>query len=163
MANTLNFEAGNGNWWRPCNYERKLLIGPEHTLHWIHWRISCSCVGKYGWKTVESKCNVVWFFDSVLWRELVVSLPKPHMVHLKSITTLLLLSPLQGVCGNHALLNVLSNYIELELFISKTEVGTQCEKAPNFKAVLVRWKGVTHLILRKSPAYDVTQKSVIPL
>ena len=87
---------------------------------------------------MESTANVVWFFDSVLWRELVVSLPKPHMVHLKSITTLLLLSPLQGVCCNHALMNVLSNYIELELFISKTEVGTQCEKAPNFKAVLVR-------------------------
>ena len=75
MANrTLNFEAGNGNWWGPRNHERKLLIGPEHTLHWIHWRISCSCVGKYGWKTVESRCNLVWFFDSVLWRELVVSL-----------------------------------------------------------------------------------------
>ena len=54
MANTLNFEAGNGNWWRPCNYERKLLIGPEHTLHWIRRRISCSFVRKYGWKTVES-------------------------------------------------------------------------------------------------------------
>ena len=75
MANrTLNFETGNGNWWGPRNHERKLLIGPEHTLHWIHWRISCSCVGKYGWKTVESRCNLVWFFDSVLWRELVVSL-----------------------------------------------------------------------------------------
>ena len=53
MANrTLNFEAGNGNWWGPRNHERKLLIGPEHALHWIHWHISCSCVEKYGWKTV---------------------------------------------------------------------------------------------------------------
>ena len=56
--------------WGPRNHERKLLIGPEHALHWIHWRISCSCVGKYGWKTVESSCNLVWFFGSVLWREL---------------------------------------------------------------------------------------------
>ena len=56
--------------WGPRNHERKLLIGQEHALHWIHWRISCSCVGKYGWKTVESSCNLVWFFDSVLWREL---------------------------------------------------------------------------------------------
>ena len=71
---SLNFEAGNGNWWGPRNHERKLLIGPEHTLHWIHWRISCSCVRKYGWKTVESRCNLVWVFDSVFWRELVVSL-----------------------------------------------------------------------------------------
>ena len=58
------------NWWIPCNHERKLLIGPEHALHWIHWHTSCSCVGKYGWKTVESSCNLVWFFGSVLWREL---------------------------------------------------------------------------------------------
>ena len=27
-----NFEAGKGNWWRPCNHERKLLIGQENTL-----------------------------------------------------------------------------------------------------------------------------------
>ena len=55
MANkTLNFEAGNGKWWQPFNHERKLLIGPEHTLHWIHWRISCSFKRKYGWKTVDS-------------------------------------------------------------------------------------------------------------
>ena len=47
---TLNFRAGNGNWWRPCNHKRKLFIGPEHTLHWIHRRISCSFVGKYSWK-----------------------------------------------------------------------------------------------------------------
>ena len=38
MANRiLNFEAGNGNWWGPRNHERKLLIGPEHTLHLINW------------------------------------------------------------------------------------------------------------------------------
>ena len=77
MANrTLYFEAGNGNWWGPRSHERKLLIGPKHTLHWIHWRISCSCVGKYGWKTVESRCNLVCFSDSVLCRELVVYLKK---------------------------------------------------------------------------------------
>ena len=70
---TLNYEAGNGNWWRLCNHERMLLIGPEHTFHWIHWHIS-SCVGKCGWKTVESRWNLVCFFDSILWRELVVSL-----------------------------------------------------------------------------------------
>ena len=29
---TLNSEAGNGNWWQPCNHERKLLIGQEHTF-----------------------------------------------------------------------------------------------------------------------------------
>ena len=39
---TLNSEAGNGNWWRPCNNENKLLIGPEHTLHWLQWHTSCS-------------------------------------------------------------------------------------------------------------------------
>ena len=43
MANgTLNFGLGNGNWLRPCNHERKLLIGPEHTFHWLQWRTSCS-------------------------------------------------------------------------------------------------------------------------
>ena len=26
---TLSFRAGNGKWWRPCNYQRKVLIGPE--------------------------------------------------------------------------------------------------------------------------------------
>ena len=86
------------------------------------------------------KAHAMWFgfliayFGGNLW----CPCPNPTMVHLKSITTLLLLSPLQGVCGNLALLNVLSNYIELELFTGKIEVGTQCEKAPNFKAVLVR-------------------------
>ena len=24
---------GNGNWWRPCKHERKVLIGLEHTVH----------------------------------------------------------------------------------------------------------------------------------
>ena len=62
MANTLNFEAGNGNWWRPCNYERKLLIGPEHTPYWIHWHIYCSCVEKYVLKTVENRSNLVWIW-----------------------------------------------------------------------------------------------------
>ena len=53
MANrTLNFEAGNGNWWRRCNHKRKLLIGSEHTFHWIHWHTSCSLAGKIGWKAV---------------------------------------------------------------------------------------------------------------
>ena len=43
MANgALNFGSGNGNWLRPCNHERKLLIGPEHTFHWLQWRTSCS-------------------------------------------------------------------------------------------------------------------------
>ena len=63
----LHFEAGNGNLWGPRTHERKLLIGPEHTLHWIHWRISCSCVGKHGWKTVESRCNLVWFLGGSVW------------------------------------------------------------------------------------------------
>ena len=32
MANrTLNFEAGNGNWWRPCNCEKKFLIDWSRT------------------------------------------------------------------------------------------------------------------------------------
>ena len=52
-------ELWNGNWWRPCNYERKLLIGPEHTLHRIHKRTSCSLVGKYGWKAVRN--HAIWF------------------------------------------------------------------------------------------------------
>ena len=56
---TVNFGAGNGNWWRPCNYERKLLIGPEHTFHWIHKRTSSSLVGKYGWKAVGN--HAIWF------------------------------------------------------------------------------------------------------
>ena len=51
MANrTLNFEAGNGNWWRRCNHKRKVLIGSEHTFHWLHWHTSCSFSGKNGWK-----------------------------------------------------------------------------------------------------------------
>ena len=58
MANrTLNFEEGNGNWWRPFNHERELLIGPEH---WLHWHPSCSSVGKYGWKAVGN--HAIWFF-----------------------------------------------------------------------------------------------------
>ena len=57
-------EAGNGNWWQPCNHERKLLIGPEHTFHWLHWRTSCSLIGKYDYKAVESYA---------IWRELLVS------------------------------------------------------------------------------------------
>ena len=58
MANrTLSFEAGNGNWWGRCNHKRKLLIGSEHTFHWIHWHTSCSLVGKIGWKAVGNyKC-----------------------------------------------------------------------------------------------------------
>ena len=59
MARARNFGAGNGNWWRPCNYERKLLIGPEHSFHWLHKRTSCSLVGKYGWKAVGS--HAIWF------------------------------------------------------------------------------------------------------
>ena len=59
MANrSLNFEAANGNWWRPCNHERKL------SLDWIHWSnfllISRILLGKYGWKTVES--HAIGFF-----------------------------------------------------------------------------------------------------
>ena len=51
MANrTLNFEAGNGNWWRRCNHKRNVLIGSEHTFHWLHWHTSCSFSGKNGWK-----------------------------------------------------------------------------------------------------------------
>ena len=57
--NIINFEAGNGNWWRPCNHERKLLIGPEHNFHWLHWRTSCSLIGKYGWKGCGKICNLV--------------------------------------------------------------------------------------------------------
>ena len=63
MANrTLNLEAGNGNWWGPRNYERKLLIGPEHIFHWLNKRTSCSLVGKYGWKAVRN--HAIWF---VFW------------------------------------------------------------------------------------------------
>ena len=76
---TLSFEAGNGNWWGPRNHEKKLLIGPEHTLRWIHWHVSCSCVGKSRWKIVVSRWNLVWFFDSTVWRELVVSLDHPDL------------------------------------------------------------------------------------
>ena len=41
------------------------------------WRISCSFVGKYDWKTVES--YAIWFglFDNIIWRELLVSLYLP--------------------------------------------------------------------------------------
>ena len=59
---TLNFKAGNGNWWRPYNLKRKLLNGPDHTFHGIHGHIFCSFVGKHGWKTVES--FPIWF---VFW------------------------------------------------------------------------------------------------
>ena len=49
MANrTPNFEGGIVKWWRPCNHERKLFIGPE--------------LGRYGWKTVGKLCNLVFFF-----------------------------------------------------------------------------------------------------
>ena len=46
MANgTLNFDPGNGNWWRLSNHERKLLISLN--------------VGKYGWEAVGS--YAFWF------------------------------------------------------------------------------------------------------
>ena len=35
------FFQGNGNWWRPCNHERKRLIGPKHTFHRLLWHTSC--------------------------------------------------------------------------------------------------------------------------
>ena len=74
MANAiLNFNAGNGNSWGPFNRERKLFIGREHTLHWIHWHISCSFVGKYGWKLCKAM-QFGWVFENVLWTELLVSL-----------------------------------------------------------------------------------------
>ena len=71
---TLNFEAGNGNWWWRCNHKRKALIGSEHTFHWLHWHTSCSFSGKNGWKLWGN--YVIWFgfFDNGLWRELMVSL-----------------------------------------------------------------------------------------
>ena len=78
MANrTLNFEAGNGDWWGPCSHETNLLIGPGLTFIEYTWRISCSFVGKYDWKTVES--YAIWFglFDNIIWRELLVSLYLP--------------------------------------------------------------------------------------
>ena len=46
--------------------------GPEHTFHWLHWRTSCSLVGKYCGKTVGK--YAIFFFDNVLWRELLVPL-----------------------------------------------------------------------------------------
>ena len=48
-------------------------IGPGHTFHWLHWRTSCSLVGKYCGKTV-GKYAICFFFDNVLWRELLVPL-----------------------------------------------------------------------------------------
>ena len=44
-----------------------------HTINWIHWYISCSFVSKYGWKLWKAIMQF-GFFDSVLWRELPVSL-----------------------------------------------------------------------------------------
>ena len=62
MANrTLNFKVRNGNWWGPRYHERKLLIGPEPTLHWI---LPARCVGKYGpYYMVEKlwKPRAFWF------------------------------------------------------------------------------------------------------
>ena len=55
------FEGGNGYWWWPCNHERKLLIGPEHNFHWLHWHTFYSLVGKYGLKNCGILCNLVWF------------------------------------------------------------------------------------------------------
>ena len=34
--------------------------GPEHTFHWLHWRTSCSLVGKYCGKTVGK--YAIFFF-----------------------------------------------------------------------------------------------------
>ena len=56
MANrTLNFKAGNKN-------KRKVLIGLQHTFHWLHWHTSCSLVGKNGWKAVGNYAIWVWVF-----------------------------------------------------------------------------------------------------
>ena len=71
---TLNFKAGNGNWWRPYNHEKKLLIGPAHTFHWLHWHTSCSFSGRNGWKLWGNYEIWFGFFDNGLWRELMVSL-----------------------------------------------------------------------------------------
>ena len=75
MANrTLNFGAGNRNWWQWCNHKRKHLIGSEHTFHWLHWHTSCSFSGKNGWKLWGNYAIWFGFFDNGLWRELMVSL-----------------------------------------------------------------------------------------
>ena len=75
MANrTLNFEAGNGNWWRRCNHKRKVLIGSEHTFHWLHWHTSSSFSGKMVEKLWGNYAIWFGFFDNGLWRELMVSL-----------------------------------------------------------------------------------------
>ena len=57
---TLNFKEGNGNWWRSCNHERKLLIGPEHIFHWLHSRTTGPLVGKYGLKAAVGN-YAIWF------------------------------------------------------------------------------------------------------
>ena len=60
---------------KPSNYERKLLVGPEHNIHWLHKCTSCSLVGHYGWKAVGNHAIWFFFFDSGLRRlELLVSL-----------------------------------------------------------------------------------------
>ena len=61
-SRTLTFEEGNGNWWRPFNHERELLIGLslDYQENWLHWHSSCSSVGKYGWKAVGN--HAIWFF-----------------------------------------------------------------------------------------------------
>ena len=43
--------------------ERKPLFGPEHTLHCLYWRTSCSLVGKCDWKAVGN--YAIWF---VFWK-----------------------------------------------------------------------------------------------
>ena len=71
MANrTLNFGVRNGNWWGPRYHERKLLIGPEPTLHWIHWHISCMMCRKIWLKNFGKQVH----FDLVFWTELLVSM-----------------------------------------------------------------------------------------
>ena len=63
MANViLKFGAGNGNRLQPSNCERKLLIGRKHTFHRLR---KCYSVFQY---------NLISFFKSGLWRELLVSL-----------------------------------------------------------------------------------------
>ena len=52
MANrTLNFEAGNGNWYRPSNHEGKLHITPEDTHYLLKW---CSTF------SIKDSC---WWWD----------------------------------------------------------------------------------------------------
>ena len=66
---------GNGNWWRPCKHERKVLIGLEHTLHSLEgtsgvlWCLKHHFLASTCRKNSSFNCSCIflWMFMYLTW------------------------------------------------------------------------------------------------